>query len=156
MPMILSDKEEAWVHSIVLLCRLLLIVMLSSEIKQKLLVSTPILLATIAPSLHDPEVPGGKANWLWRRMISLALLGQSKALPSHIVLPGPVMSHVYVSTSPGQAQLALSGISRASVSVEIKEQSFKLLIQNFSNCVKNYSVTGLTMHAHSHSHKNYS
>ena len=139
MPMILSDKEEAWMHSIVLLCRLLLTVMLSSEIKQKLLVSTPILLATIAPLLHDPKVPGGKPNWLWRRRISLALLGQSKALPSHIVVPPPVMLHVYVSTSPGQAQLALSGICRPSVSVKIREQI--LLIQNFSN----YSVTFITI-----------
>ena len=68
--------------------------------------------------------------------------------------PAPVMLHVYVSTSPGQAQLALSGICRVSGSIEIREQI--LLIQNFSNCVNNYSVTGLTMHAHSHNHKNYS
>ena len=47
----------------VLSCRLVLTVTLSSEMKL-LVPPTPILLPAIAPMLHDPEVPGAKANWL--------------------------------------------------------------------------------------------
>ena len=79
---------------------------------------SPILLARIASLLQVPIVPDD-ANVLCLRRISFEVLEQSKALPLHSVVPPPAMLHVNVSTSPGQAQLTLSGTCNVSFPISI-------------------------------------
>lgn len=107
--------DVSWLHRMTLLFMLVLAVTLSSEMKQ-LAFSTRRLRAAIAPALQVPKVPR-VANWLWRKMISLDVLGQLKALPLQSVFPPPIIVQVNVSTSPEQAHWAFLGTTSSFVAI---------------------------------------
>ena len=61
----------------------------------------------MAPLLQLPEIPSAYREWL--KGISFVLPEQLRAVPLQTVMPPPTTVHMYVSTSPGQAQLTFGG-----------------------------------------------